>query len=417
MYLIYQLIIVLVLIIASPYFLFMIIVEKHGIRERLGLWKFKKDDRKVVWFHAASMGELKVINNVLPELLKNKPDIRVVISTMTKTGKTRAQKLFEPIEVFYVPIDFPLFIKQALKRVEPSLLVLVETEIWPVLISESSKANTMLAIVNGRLSSKSMRLYELFGSLFGPVVKELDIVMAQTRQYSERFIELGVKPENVSVMGNIKFDQVLDLNVKPLDGVLDKYINRHDRFVFIAGSIWPNEFDKVIKPLKKLQRSLPQLSVILAPRHMKNLPRLEESLSAIGLSYFKRSAMVDGDKYGNVMVLDTMGELSSLYRYADFAFVGGSFVNVGGHDPLEPASSGCPVCFGPNMGNSRMFVDILLDSGGAFYVSDEHELEALLAKMLNDKSMAKELGRKARQVVLDNSGVSKGIATKLAEFI
>ena len=156
---------------------------------------------------------------------------------------------------------------------------------------------------------------------------------------------------------------------------------------------------------------------MLAPRHMKNLLKLEESLIANNLPYSKRSAINETSEPVNVLVLDTMGELGRLYRYADLAFVGGSFVKVGGHDPLEPASSGCPVCFGPYMENSRMFVDILVKSGGAFYVNSELELQGLIVKMLNDKSLTKELGRKARQAVLNNSGVSKIIADKLAEFI
>jgi len=415
-YLVYQILLTLALIITSPYFFIIALLEKHGIRERLGDWAFKSDDRKVIWFHAASMGELKAISSVLPELTKAKPELRVVISTMTKTGKTRARKLFDPIEIYYIPIDLKFFVRRVIKRVRPSVLVLVETEIWPVLIAETSRADVKLAVINARISHKSLKLYRILGVLFKPVVEKFDIVMTQTEKYSKRFIALGARPENVAAMGNMKFDQILDFSSVGLSPELDRVLNRHDKFVFIAGSIWPNEFEKMIQAVKKARDTHPELIAVLAPRHMKNLPKLEEALSAQGISYIKRSSLSDKITDANILILDTMGELSSLYRYADLAFVGGSLVKIGGHDPLEPASSGCPTCFGPHMENSQIFVDILLNSGGAFYINDELELEKLIKKMLSDKSLAKELGRKAEQTVLDHSGVSGDIARKLAEL-
>jgi 3-deoxy-D-manno-octulosonic-acid transferase len=389
----------------------------HGLKERLGFWKHKNDDSQTVWFHAASMGELKVIDSVLPELMKIKPDLRVVISTITKTGKTKAAKSFAPIEVYYMPLDLRCCINRAINKVKPSLLILIETEIWPILITQSKTANTRIAIINGRISQKSFKFYRLFKALFKSVMKNIDYVMAQTTGDLERFSALGTDDNKIANYGNIKFDQVLNRSHKPLADELSKFLDDDDKFVFIAGSIWPREFGPVIDTIKAVGQNHPELITILAPRHMKHLNQLEESLHLANVPFILRSCMTDLKPEAGVMILDTMGELSNLYNYADLAFVGGSLVKVGGHDPLEPASAGCPVGFGPNMQNARMFADILVDSGGGFYINDEQELAGILQKLIVDKTLAKELGRKAHLAVLSHAGVSRRIAEKLAEFL
>jgi 3-deoxy-D-manno-octulosonic-acid transferase len=416
-YLAYQAFLFLLLLIASPYLLARTIFGGHGFRERLGFWRFVSDERKVAWFHAASMGELKVISSILPELLKINPDLRMVISTITKTGHEKASKLFAPIEVFYLPLDLRSCVKRALDKVKPSLLVLVETEIWPMLIDQADRANVKIAVVNGRISEKSFRLYKIFGKLFSSTLHKVDYVLGQTEDNRQRFINLGMNPSKVADYGNIKFDQVLDRSANSLPQELANHLSRQDRFVFVAGSIWPKEFGPVIESIKTIMNINPQFIAILAPRHLKNLKRLEETLQFGNVSYFKRSQIEKGTAGAGVIILDTMGELSSLYHYADLAFVGGSFVNVGGHDPLEPASAGCLVCFGPNMQNSRMFADIIVKAGGAFYLNDGDELAELLKKLIENKALATELGGKARQAVLDHAGVSRQIAGKLAEYI
>lgn len=417
MYLGYQILIIIMMIIAGPYLLIRAIIEKQGIRERLGLWEFKPDDRKVVWFHAASMGELKAIDSVLPELIKIYPELRIIVTTITKTGRERAHELFSPMEIFYLPVDLRCCVNRVLRLVKPSLLILVETELWPVLIKQARESGAKIAVVNGRISQKSYKFYYLFKSLFSAAISKIDYIMPQAELDKRRFSQLGAAPERLEIRGNIKFDQIFNGSLKPPADELDNYLNRHGRFVFIAGSIWPKEFKSVLKVYKELSEIHPELTLVLAPRHMKNLGRLEETLQLDRIAYFKRSQLIENSQSYNVMVVDTMGELSGLYRYADLAFVGGSFVNIGGHDPLEPASSGCPVCFGPHMENSQTFVDILVESGGAFYLNTQDDLYSLLLKLLEDKALAKELGRKARQAVLDHSGVSKNIARKLAEFI
>jgi len=417
MYLAYQVLLLLILIISSPYLLFRALIGGHGLVQRLGYWKFMRDDRKIVWFHAASMGELKVINSILPALLSTTPNIRVIISTITKTGRDKALKLFAPVEVYYLPLDLFSCVNRVFRKVKPDLLILIETEIWPVLISEAHRQNTRVAVINGRISERSFKFYKIFKSLFTPALTKIDFVMAQTPVDCERFTALGIDKEKVADFGNIKFDQVLDTNSKSPAPELLSFLNRQNNFVFIAGSIWPKEFTPVVNSVIAVLNNHPELIAVLAPRHLKNLYKLEETLQMSGLAYCLRSQLGQAKSDHKVMILDTMGELSSLYRFADLAFVGGSFVNIGGHDPLEPASAGCAVCFGPNMQNSRMFADIIVKDGGAFYLKDELELTALLRQYVTNKAEAKANGRKAYQAVLTRSGVSRQIAGKLSEFI
>ena len=417
MYLFYQIILIFILVITGPYFLIRAIAGGHGIKERLGFWKFSGDDRQVVWFHAASMGELKAINNILPELLKIKSDTRIVISTITKTGKNEAIRLFKPVEVFYLPIDLRCCVRRVIRRVKPSLLVLVETELWPVLISRTAKSGAKIAVINGRLSLKSFKFYRFFKSLFSPAIGKINLVMAQTDDNAERFVAMGASKERVLTAGNIKFDQVLNQGFNPPDKELLAYLNHADRFIFIAGSIWPGEFEVILESAKKLLNVSKTARVILAPRHMKNLSKLEEDLNRHNIQYIKRSKISESQAKSNVMILDTMGELRGLYRYANLAYVGGSLVTVGGHDPLEPASSSCPVCFGPHMENSKSFTEILVKAGGAFYISSDEELTSLMLKLASDPAQAKTIGQRAYQAVLAHSGVSKIIAAKLAELL
>jgi 3-deoxy-D-manno-octulosonic-acid transferase len=418
MYLIYQIVFALFLLIASPYLLVRAIFGAHGLKERLGFWKFTADERKTVWFHAASMGELKVINNVLPELIKIRPELRIVISTITKTGKTKADKSFSPIEVFYMPLDLRCCISRTFHKIKPSLLILIETEIWPMLITQAKAANCPVAIINGRISQKSLKFYSLFRPLFKSVLGHVNYVMAQTGDDLERFTSLGLDTDHIADYGNIKFDQVLNRDTRPIAPEMKAYLDDDEtKFVFIAGSIWPREFSPVINAIMATSEDHPELINILAPRHMKHLKQLEEALHLAHLPYIRRSKMADTNTDAKVMILDTMGELSNLYSYAHLAFVGGSLVNVGGHDPLEPASAGCPVGFGPNMQNARLFADILVDSGGGFYLSGEDALTGLLQKLVVDKALAKNLGRKAHLAVLSHAGVSRRIAEKLAEYL
>lgn len=418
MYLIYRIVLFLALLISWPYLVLRALIGSHGLKERLGIWDFMPDGRKTIWFHAASMGELKVIATILPKLNEIVPDIRIVITTVTKTGKDRAGKFTLPVEAYYLPIDLKSVVRRVNRKIKPALLVLAETELWPVLIRQSKQDGVIIAVVNGRISTKSFRLYKMFKSLFSPVLRSVDLLMAQTESDSKRFIELGALPANISVFGNTKFDQALIQDIKPSAKELVDFLQEEDKFAFIAGSVRAGEIKEIVETVGYIQRDANNIKTVIAPRHMKDLKLVERSLKSFNMDYIKRTDLQKaGDLDNPVLVLDTMGELGGLYRFADLAFVGGSLEPLGGHDPLEPASVGCMVCFGPYMDNSRMFADFLVRSGGAVYVKNARELSHLVKEIATDKKLAKDMGEKARQAVIAGSGVSQKIAEKLAEFI
>ncbi len=416
MFIIYQIIVFTGLLLASPYLILRAVIGEHGLKERLGLWDFKPDDRKTIWFHAASMGELKTITTILPELFEHDPRLRIIITTVTKTGKARALKLPYPVEAFYLPIDLKPAIDHVLKKVKPSVLVLVETELWPALIRQMHRAGTKIVVANGRISNKSFKFYEFFIAIFSPVIRQLNYIMVQTKKDAEKYIRLGAIPQNVAVYGNTKFDLVLVQDKRPPAKELENYLSIKDCFIFIAGSVRPGEIRSVVEAVSICSRKTDNLKTIIAPRHLKDLKDLEKNLRLSSLKYIKRTDLPKGTRSDvPILVLDTMGELGGLYRFADLAFVGGSLVDVGGHDPLEPASAGTAVCFGPHMDNCRMFADILVDSGGSFYVKNSAELSVLIDKLASDKTLARQLGEKSHQAVLSHSGVSQKIAERLLE--
>lgn len=418
MFVFYQIILTLALIVAGPYFVIRSVFGRHGLRQRLGFWKFTSDTRKTIWLHAASIGELKVIATILPELLNKNSQLRIIITTITKTGMAGAKNLPYPVEAFYLPIDLQPVISRIVRKVNPSLFVLVETELWPALIRQLNRRGTTIAVVNGRISKKSFNLYRIFKPLFRATLKKLGQVMAQTETDAARFIRLGAQPDRVAVYGNTKFDQVLLQNHRPLPADLKSYLDCSDTFIFVAGSARPGEFQILIEAVQSLVKTSSNFRCVIAPRHLKDVGRLEECLKAANLPYLKRSSLNESmSQLPAVLILDSMGELAGLYSQAHLAFVGGSLVNLGGHDPLEPASAGCAVCFGPHMDNSRIFADLLIDSGTGFIVNSAPELYKLLSEFAGNKAKARELGEKARQAVLVHSGVSRKIAAKLSEYL
>lgn len=418
MFVIYQILLAIGLVLASPYLLFRALVGKHGLRERLGFWNFVPDGRKTVWFHSASVGELKIISTILPELQKMAPELRFVITSVTKTGRENARKLNLAAEHYYLPIDFKLAVDRVIARVKPELLVIVETELWPALIRRAHHAGARVVIANGRISKKSFQLYELAFPLIAPVLEMVDFVMAQTKDDATKYTMLGIWPTKVAVYGNAKFDQIADSNHGSLAPELAEFVSGDEHFIFVAGSVRAQEFGEITESVRLASSKIERLKVVLAPRHLKDLGDLEFSLQAAELSYRRRTSLGTGPGVNQaVLVLDTMGELSQLYRHADLAFVGGSLAKIGGHDPLEPASVGCAVCFGPHMDNSRQFADLLVQAGGAVYVKNGRELAELIQRLAADPSQVESLAGKAKQSVLSHVGVSRRIAEKLVSLI
>lgn len=410
----------IILILCSPYLFYKGIFGSRGFGERFGCWQHKSSAGKVVWFHAASMGELKAIAAIIPLLRRQNPDFHPVITTITQTGWNKAKSLNLGAEVFFAPLDLDFAARKAVRLIKPSMLVLVETEIWPVLIRSVSNVGIPIVIANARLSRKSYGNYRLVRPFMKSIFRRIDFVMAQSEEDAQRFIDLGASPERVAVYGNIKFDQVADSINGQLPDDLAAYFGCPDDFVFIAGSVRKKEIAPVVRAVSDALKENKSFKAVIALRHLKNIKSLEKCLNELQLPYIKRTSL-DLSKmqtnFPRILILDSMGELGSLYTKANLSFVGGSLVPIGGHDPLEPASAGSAICFGPHMENSLLASKQLVESGGAEQVNNGQQLADLILGLAKNKQRAKNMGDKARQLVLKHSGVSKRIVTKLTEYL
>jgi 3-deoxy-D-manno-octulosonic-acid transferase len=404
---IYRIFFIVAVILGSPYLLIKALWGNHGIVERLGFVPIRQSSGPLYWFHAASMGELKILSSVIPELKKLTPSIEIAVSTTTVTGKRRARELFgDRAIVFLQPLEINSAILRTIERITPQKLILVETEIWPLLISTSALCGLEVDLINARMSARSFRLYRWFRPFIRKAMRKLHYVLAQTKADADRFRALGVSDPRV--VGNIKYDQVLasGRNLKPAI-----VIPNRDKIVFVAGSVRKGE-DVIFTDLVSSagDKGL-AIFFVLVPRHMKDVDDLCLHLKNRNIPY---QLWTDaGDKVidtESVLIVDTMGELVNFYLAADLTFVGGSLVPIGGHDPAEPAALGKPVLFGPFMDNAREAADLLVRSGGAQIVKDKEEILRALCQAVSNRAMLIEKGRQCREAILSMSGISEKIA-------
>ncbi len=419
MYFVYTLFYTLIFILIFPYLILRGLFGRHGILERLGIISVsKKLPAPLIWFHTASVGEVKALAVILPKLKKLKPDFSIAVSVVTKTGKRQARESLTQADlIFYFPLDFPFILKKVLKKLNPSLLVLVETELWPNLIRETKKYGCKLSLINGRLSQKSFKRYHRIKSFSRLVLSYFDQFLIQSSEDFKRFRELGADENKTKIIGNLKFDRIIlgingydKVNLRKKLGLLKK-----DRLI-IAGSTHPEEEKIILSAFKRLREEHKELVLLLAPRHLSRLGEIEELLSGCNLSYIKKSS-IQKDKVAEIILLDTMGELEKLYSIGELAFVGGSLIPIGGHNILEPASYGIPVLFGPHIENFKSASELLLKSGGGIMVKDEEEFYQQAFSLLKNETLRKELGKKAKEALSSQSGISDKTVQLLLELL
>jgi 3-deoxy-D-manno-octulosonic-acid transferase len=424
MYTLYNLLLNLAFIIAFPYLFLRAAWGKHGVLERMGRLSGQKIEKlrgqKVIWFHAASVGEVKALSVIIPQVRRNHPEYELVISTLTKTGQADAEKTLKGKGmVFFVPVDLKRFVRRTIRRIKPLALILVETELWPNLIREAKKSGCLVGLVNGRISERSLRRYRLVGSLFAETLGYLDLLCLQSEEYKHRMLLLGADQGKIVITGNLKFDRLLLADGSRDVNQIRKSLHiRSDQRVMVAGSTREGEEQILLRVFKKLKQQYPNLVFVLAPRHLNRLSQVEGILSAEGLDFVRRTQLDElASKHAQVgvpllnhkslILLDTMGELSKIYCLADVAFVGGSLVPVGGHNLLEPAIYGVPVLFGPRVDNFKEEARILMESGGGIQVDNQEGLQRELTDLLSDDEKRKRLGQKAREAIERKTGVAK----------
>jgi 3-deoxy-D-manno-octulosonic-acid transferase len=405
----------LALIVASPAILMILLAKRRcrrGIPQRLG-WDRSESAKSestqpVIWVHAVSLGEVVAAVPLVRMLHARHADYRLIVTTVTETGREAVeQRLTGVAEHRYVPLDFPWVVSSVLERWRPSLFICVETELWPNLLRVLSRRGVPVVLVNGRLSSQSYRGYRLMRPLMKQMLACVTSCLMQSPRDAERITNLGASADRVVCTGNIKFDQPVPSIDKADADDLRNLLVTGDEELFVAGSTHPGEEEQLLACYRALLQRYPGLVLLLAPRHIERAAQVEVVAIALGFAVVRRSLLLSRcfpPKGPRVIILDTRGELATVYRYAVATFVGGTFVPIGGHNLLEPAIWGKPVFFGPYTDHCAEIADLLLRAEGGRQAADGAELATHVTAVLNDRLALERMGRAAQRVVLENRG-------------
>ncbi|MBW0149370.1 lipid IV(A) 3-deoxy-D-manno-octulosonic acid transferase [Marinobacter arenosus] len=368
--------------------------------QRLGI--VPRAEGTVVWVHAVSVGETIAAGPMVRRLLARDPDITILMTAMTDTGLAQAQKMFgNQVRYAYAPYDTPGAIRRFLKRARPRILVIMETEIWPNMIRQCWALKVPIFLINARLSERSARGYERIRSLALPVMRSISWVAAQAEKDAERFCRIGVTPSKVAVTGSVKFDVDIPESVRQASLALRQSLT--GRIVWIAGSTHEGEDVQLLEAHRKVLVAHPDTLLIIVPRHPERFESVADQIEKAGFESARRSEVAQPGS-AQVYLGDTMGELMMLYGASDMAFVGGSLIERGGHNPLEPAAWGIPVFSGPHVFNFETIYDRLLDDSGVKLVANADELAAHIVALIDDAEERKAIGNRALAVVEKNRG-------------
>jgi 3-deoxy-D-manno-octulosonic-acid transferase len=388
---------------------------RRGLLHKLSGRAFRRrGDGPCIWFHGVSVGEIHLLEHVVAAFQRRNPHWHCVISTTTDTGFAEAEKRFPGLKVFWWPFDFSWAVKRALRRVRPDAVVLAEGELWPNFLTAAKRRGVRVAVINGRLSPRSLGRYQKLSRLARHVWSKLDLVVAQTAEYAANFKALGAAPGLVHVSGSVKYDGASGDRTNPRTTELRDLLNVSDGdLIWIAGSTQAPEEQIVLDIFRRLHPDHPRLRLFLVPRQKDRFDEVAGLLERSGLTFVRRSRLTapPSDRTAVVLV-DTIGELGALWGLADVAFVGGSLDGQrGGQNMIEPASYGAAVLFGPHVWNFKEPAARLLEQGGAIQVADGAELHRQLTRLLQDRELRRETGAAARRFVLSQQGAT---ATTLA---
>lgn len=381
-----------------------------GLGERLGFGPAAGSPS--LWVHAVSLGEVSAAAPLVRALRARYPQIPLILTTATPTGRARAHALFgASVTVRFLPYDTPGSVRRFLARARPRIGIVMETELWPNLFRQCLRRGIPMMLASARLSPKSVARYRRFGGVFGGVLAET-LVAAQTAEDAERFRAIGADGANIRVVGNVKFDVALD------EAVMDRgrglrASHWDGRPVWIAGSTHAGEEEQVLDAHAQVLVDVPQALLLLVPRHPERFQAVADLIGRRGLRFERRSSGNPVRADCQVLLVDTVGELTTLYAAVDVAFVGGSLVPIGGHNLLEPAAVGLPVLTGPYQSNAREIARQLLLEGGALQVDDAQQLAQALKELFADAERRIRVGASGRRVI----EVNRGSVARLMEWL
>jgi 3-deoxy-D-manno-octulosonic-acid transferase len=383
-------------------------------QERLGIYKSPSKQHSI-WFHCVSVGEAEAAFSLIRLMQAEQPAQRFLVTTTTPTGSARVKAvLADQVEHVYLPYDLPVILKRFFAHFQPKMAVFMEKEIWPNTFAACAVQNIPLFVISARLSARSAQAYKKIPYLVKPALQSVTLIAAQTEADAKRLIEIGALPEHVKVLGNIKFDLSIDDNVLVAGQALKQQVF-DGRFVWIWASTHHDEESQLLSVYPQLKNQIPNLLVIIAPRHPERFESVKKLCQQQGLNTVMRSEAAGVSQATDIYVADSMGELKMLYASADVAFVGGSLVAVGGHNVLEPALIGTPILFGPQMFNFKEIAERILAEQAAVQCQNVDEIAAAVTKIHADQNYKNMLIARAKAFVLRNQGATRRTADMLSQ--
>jgi 3-deoxy-D-manno-octulosonic-acid transferase len=409
-----------------PYFaLKSLWVRKYraGVRQRFGhvpqeVVAALKGTRPL-WVHAVSVGEVIAAAPLVGALRHRFPQLPVLVSTVTETGQATARDKMAAAAYLYFPLDYPCVVRWVIGRIQPRLFLMVETEIWPNFLRELARQGIPALLVNGRISPRSFRGYRCLQPFMRQVLQAVTGFNMQSKVDAERIIAIGAEPAHVRITGNIKYDLALDSLTSVQEPALRAELGLGEAPVFMAGSTHRGEEEIVLAAYLQARAQVPRLRLLLAPRHLDRLGEIEALLRSHQLPLRRRSQgrMASHEDEAPALLLDTIGELATLYAVGTVVFVGGSFVPLGGHNVLEPAAHHKAVVFGPHMHNFHQIAAALLEAGGALQVHEPDALGTAVIELLQDAERRQAMGEAAYRVLHENQGALERSVQSIEELL
>lgn len=391
---------------------------RRRLGERLGFFTAPRGDKQLIWIHAVSLGETLAARPLIERMLAELPDYRLAITTTTPTGSAQVRRLFgDRVFHVYAPWDTPGAVQRCLQRLQPRLLLIMETELWPNLLHYADSRGCPVVLANARLSERSARGYARFAGTSARMLQQLSLIAAQNEDAAERFRRLGAPAERVVVTGSVKYDLHIDAALHGEAAELEQRWGLDHRPVVLAASTHEGEEQLVLEAFAALRAEQPQALLVLVPRHPERFDTAHESCTAAGWRVARRSDGNDLTADTDVLLIDSIGELLLFFGLADVAVIGGSFFDRGGHNPLEPAAWGKAVVTGHSMFNFEQIAEQLRAAGALEQVAGAASLATALSRLCADGDERERRGAAALEVVEENRGALERLFAAVREAL
>lgn len=403
----------LVFVILLPFYFIVRVLNRkflYGWKEKLGFFKVPDLGEKVIMYHGVSVGEVIALENLIKKTKEIFPEYKIVVTTGTKTGQEIAIKKYSQVADFitYFPFDITYCVNSFLNKIKPTVVLIAETELWPVFSSSCKKRKIKLYCINGRMSDSTYSIYKKFGFFFKYVLSKYTKILTQSEIDMNKLLSIGAPKDKTSVMKNLKFD------VKPVNETVD--LGQDGFRVIIAGSTHKGEDEIILQIFKEKREKYNDIKLLLVPRHTTRIPKIIELMESMDLKAGYRSKN-DNFKDFDIIILDTMGELSKMYSICSFAFIGGSFNKTGGHNPLEATVYGKPTITGPSIHNFRDIYWLLSQSNAGKIVKTPKELDEYIEKLLADNNFYIQACKDCETVFNDQQGALDVVINELKSVL